>query len=67
MQQAVGGDKDKARQLLIELAEKDLERDTLLAKKDKNLPTITRNQEYLDEMTSLQEVEADLLAKTEAV
>ncbi len=66
-QQAIGGDKDQARVLLIELAEKDLERDSLLSKKGKHLPAITRNQEYIDQMSALQEEEADLLAKQEAI
>jgi len=50
----------------MQLAEMDLERNTLLAKKDKNLPVITRNQEYLEQLTALQEEEADLVAKIEA-
>ena len=43
MQQANGGDKDLTRLKLIELAEKELERDSLAKKKDKNLPEISKN------------------------
>ncbi len=43
MQQARGGDKDSTRLKLIELAEKELERDSLAKKKDKNLPEISKN------------------------
>ena len=48
LQRAAGAGADNARTKLMQLAEMDLERDTLLAKKDKNLPVITRNQEYLE-------------------
>lgn len=66
-QQAVGGDKDHERHKLMELAEKELERDSLLAKKDKNYPVISRQQEFIDQMASLQEEEAELLQKLEGV
>jgi len=66
-QQVVGGDKDHERYKLMELAEKELERDSLLAKKDKNYPAIFRQQEYIEQMATLQEEEEALLAQIEVV
>jgi hypothetical protein len=66
-QQLVGGDKDHERYKLMELAEKELERDSLLAKKDKNYPAIFRQQEYIEQMAALQEEEEALLEQIEVV
>ena len=64
-QQSICGDRDLARQMLMELAEKDLLKGGLLAKKEKHLPTITRNQEKIDQLSNLQEEEANYLARIE--